>query len=187
MLALVSDRLFFIYIGHREAEFIEFNNEETFWPKAIELAEQAKNIALLYRNCMSSPPLIKKFVLNKTVGNKHNIWSYLNKGMVCLYSADFVGAKEYFQNVLDSSDERDWALSAKDFVRAFIYLEPAEQILFVQDAIQKSRQLKKLPERNVVFGNDSTQLSLPNTHSLSERFVYIGLRMWKALTLKNNI
>jgi hypothetical protein len=102
---------------------------------------------------MSSPQLVKEFVLNRTVGDKQNIWACLNKGMACLYASDFSGAKEHFQDVLECSDNRDWAFSVKNFIKSLIHLDPINQILFVQNAIQESRQLKKLSDRQVVFGS----------------------------------
>lgn len=140
-------------IGYRESEFVEFKDEDTFLIKAIGLAEKAKKKVLTYRHSMSSPELAKEFVLTNTVGDEHNIWACLNKGIACLHASDIPNAKTHLENVIRCSDDRDWAISVKDFTQSLLSLKPKEQLLALQDAIMQSRKLKKLPEIEVLFGN----------------------------------
>ena len=120
---------------------------------AVALAEKAKAKALAYRHLMSSPELAKEFVLANTVGDKQNIWACLNKGLVCLHASDFSSANIHLENVLQCNDDRDWAISVKDFTKSVLSLKPEEQLLAVRNAIIHSRKLKKLPELEVSFGN----------------------------------
>jgi hypothetical protein len=140
-------------IGYRQSSFIEFKDEDSFLPKAVALAEKAKAKALAYRHLMSSPELAKEFVLANTVGDKQNIWACLNKGLVCLHASDFSSANIHLENVLQCNDDRDWAISVKDFTKSVLSLKPEEQLLAVRNAIIHSRKLKKLPELEVSFGN----------------------------------
>ena len=140
-------------IGYRENSFIEFKDEDSFFPEAIALAEKAKVKALAHRHLMSSPELAKEFVLTNTVGDKQNIWACLNKGLVCLHASDFQSANIHLENVLQCNDDRDWAISVKDFTKSVLNLTPKEQLLAVRNAIIHSRKLKKLPEMEVLFGN----------------------------------
>ncbi|BBO27722.1 hypothetical protein AltI4_21100 [Alteromonas sp. I4] len=139
-------------IGYRENSFIEFKDEDTFSRDTIALAEKAKECVFSLRQSMSSPELAKAFVLENTKGGERNIWGSLNKGLACLHALDFQGARVHLENVIQCSDERDWAISVKDFTQSILSLQPKEQIKATQDAIIQSRKLKKLPEMNVTFG-----------------------------------
>ena len=139
-------------IGYRENSFIEFKDEDTFSRDTIALAEKAKECVFSLRQSMSSPELAKAFVLENTKGGERNIWGSLNKGLACLHALDFQGARVHLEYVIQCSDDRDWAISVKDFTQSILSLQPKEQIKATQDAIIQSRKLKKLPEMNVTFG-----------------------------------
>lgn len=139
-------------IGYRENSFIEFKDEESFFFEAVALAEKAKARALAHRQSMSSPDLAREYVLTNTAGDKQNIWACLNKGLVCLHASDFQNANIYLENVLECDDDRDWAISVKDFAQSLLKLKPSDQLLAIHDAIIHSRKLKKLPEMKVIFG-----------------------------------
>lgn len=142
-------------IGYRENSFIEFKDEDTFSRDTIALAEKAKECVFSLRQSMSSPELAKAFVLENTKGGEQNIWGCLNKGLACLHALDFQGARVHLENVIQCSDDRDWAISVKDFTQSILSLQPKEQIKAIQDAIIQSRKLKKLPEMNVTFGGSA--------------------------------
>ena len=142
-------------IGYRENSFIEFKDEDSFSRDTIALAEKAKKCVFSLRQSMSSPELAKAFVLENTKGGEQNIWGYLNKGLACLHALDFQGAHLHLENVIQCSDDRDWAISVKDFTQSILSLRPKEQIKAIQDAIIQSRKLKKLPEMNVPFGEST--------------------------------
>ncbi|GEA10863.1 hypothetical protein [Alteromonas sp. KUL49] len=138
---------------YRESDFVEFECEESFFQQALELAEKAKMKVVAFREALSVPLDAKNFILENTVGDRQNIWTSLNKGMACLHALEYRQAAKYFTDVIECSDNRDWALSVKTFVNNMITLTPEEQVLFVRNSISESRKMKKLPQSEVLFGN----------------------------------
>lgn len=140
-------------LGYREHDFVEFENESNFSFQVSALVNKAKECIWGYRDALCNPSPAKNFILDNTIGGNDHIWASINKGMACLHARSFEQSEVYFNIALNCCDNRDWATSAKEFIKPLVVLSPEEKISYVRGAIKCSRKLKMLNEVDDTFGN----------------------------------
>jgi hypothetical protein len=139
-------------LGYREADLVEFSDEEQFAKEAYELVNSAKNRVLEIREGLSTPQSIKSYVLDNTKGDEKNIWACLHRGLACLVTGDSELTDRYLNMAVNCPDDRKWAVDVKQYAGKILSLTSTEDRLsIVKEAIQESRQRKKLKEIEIIL------------------------------------
>ena len=129
----------------REIKFVKFESEEQFKHQVQVLVDEAKPIILQIRNLFSDTKSLKEHVINELNENS-SIWSKYNRGMACLISGDVDQAIQFFQQVTDDIEDREWAKEVKDIAQKLLKVLASEEnyFPFIESLVNKSRELKKL-------------------------------------------
>ncbi len=66
--------------------------------------------------------------------------------MACLISGDIDQAIQFFQQVTDDIEDREWAKEVKDIAQKLLKVLASEEnyLPFIENLVNKSRELKKL-------------------------------------------
>lgn len=88
---------------------------------------------------------MKEHVINELSDNS-SIWSKYNRGMACLICGDIDQAIQFFQQVTDDIEDREWAKEVKSIAQKLLEILASEEnyLPFVENLVNKSRELKKL-------------------------------------------
>ena len=129
----------------REIKFVKFESEEQLKHQVQVLVDAAKPIILQIRNLFSDTKSLKEHVINELNENS-SIWSKYNRGMACLISGDIDQAIQFFQQVTDDIEDREWAKEVKDIAQKLLKVLASEEnyFPFIESLVNKSRELKKL-------------------------------------------
>lgn len=140
-------------IGYREAGFVEYESDEQFEPKAHEFAEIAKAKVLEIREHLSSPKLLKEYVISALQDPRPRLWGEFHQGMSCVLTKDSDEAISYFNQVLSNPHDTEWAIALKEFTSRMVKLleSGGDSLWFINEIVDKSRELKKLPPADVQF------------------------------------
>jgi ribosomal protein L17 len=137
---------------------IKYEQITTTLPKAKVLKPKADKIITLgkkgnlsnkkilqIRNLFSDTKSLKEHVINELNENS-SIWSKYNRGMACLISGDIDQAIQFFQQVTDDIEDREWAKEVKDIAQKLLKVLASEEnyFPFIESLVNKSRELKKL-------------------------------------------
>jgi hypothetical protein len=140
-------------LGYREESFIEHKSDAQFEPRARDLAIAAKAKVLEMRNNLANLEAAKTYTIGAYCEEPETIWSQFHQGMICALAGSLDDANAYFMKVLESPDERDWAIALKQSVNDVLNMVSNAKDFksYVCNIVNEARKIKKLEDWHCEF------------------------------------
>lgn len=132
--------------GYRVANFEPFENVIQFGRAATDLAERAAAEVARYRTLFQTVQMVSRFYLNR---RPDSFWPSFNAGVACGLAGHWPAAREFFARVIQTDDNRAWALAAREDATRLDSLVNDKNAFreLVLGRVVRTRQMLKLPAR----------------------------------------
>lgn len=133
-------------IGHRESDFVNFENAEQFTTEFENLAGFALDKILFYRKALSNINAAKDTILNHKFTSEE-LWGSYHKGIICGLTNDLTELHKYFDKLLAFEDRAPFIPEVKSEVTRLkvIALDPNSFKEEIRQIIKRTREAKRLP------------------------------------------
>jgi len=136
--------------GYRQQDIgsIRYRNDDQFTPQAQAMAEAARDRMLVIRQQMQDITSASAYIHGLLAENPVTVWTYLHQGMLHLLQGHTDEALSRFRQLLAEPDSWEWALALKAHTQELmLHIQHQRHLPWLAEIVQKSRALKKLPER----------------------------------------
>lgn len=139
------DDFFAFHYGDCIEGFASFKNELQFMPLAENLARRAadevERLRLLF-------PTVGAVAQQLAAKSPRRFWDTFHAGMSCGLAGEMAQAARFFDEVINTDDQREWAQAAVSRARAYsqMLVDVSEFRRYIEGVIRQSRAQLRLPE-----------------------------------------